>query len=813
MTTIPTYDRAEHQPVAIEPPHPEPTQKQLRRACANTVALILAWTSATTPLKVIFEDPETEPVTCGEDGKTLRPLQKYDDVPLVVHALHCACNSQVRRVRVLVSDKEVEQAILDEVQAMDDAKVDHPMIDCVTVYAADIEKARKSAGGAQLFEVPAAAFLQGQDLLAQESDASALLFMSCDQVRITPRHVLALHERMSEKPGTDVVTTWAQWTRSTPLLVTRALVESSRWNKAASILAPSSVSRLPIPHLEVEEVVFGEEKLIANATAPDTYTEFSQACTISALEAVRLAHEKAQDKAAADDEKDDKDALDGVSKNNTGNKDPNKANPIKSDADRLLVELADEVIADLDAALNADADFAAHLEQADSWGRRMKHAFPIFSDHRLKNRLVYLDSSATSQRLGCALDAQSHFDTSENANIYRGLYELSAESTALYNESRAIIEDFINADRRQTIITENTTTGCNLVAQAWGDHNISEGDLIAVCISEHHSNLMPWMLLARRKGAQVVYIPLDDDGRIDQEAYDEILARKPKLVCVAHVSNVLGMINPVESMIERAHKVGARFMLDVAQSIPHIALDVKKLNADFVAFSGHKMYGPLGVGGLWVSPEAFDEMDPEASGGGAISHVGKYTYYLRLGAVQYEIGTPPIAQTVGFATALEYLNEVGMDEVATHDEMLVKYLMMGLRDLENVIVWGDHESNDGEIGLVALSVANMESAQVGKLFGCIDVAVRSGGHCALPLSAYMGVTGTTRLSFGIHTTREDIEAAIVALRLCDKLFNERTLYGQGDKKASKKGKQKAKSQKPQKKSNSQTTGKSKKARA
>ncbi len=398
--------------------------------------------------------------------------------------------------------------------------------------------------------------------------------------------------------------------------------------------------------------------------------------------------------------------------------------------------------------------------------------------------------------MGCALDAQSHFDTGENANIYRGLYELSEESTALYNESRAIIEDFINADRRQTIITENTTKGCNLVAHAWGDRNIGEGDLIAVCISEHHSNLMPWMLLARRKGAQVVYIPLDDDGRIDQEAYDEILARKPKLVCVAHVSNVLGMINPVESMIERAHEVGARFMLDVAQSIPHIALDVKKLNADFVAFSGHKMYGPLGVGCLWVSPEAFDEMDPEASGGGAISHVGKYSYYLRQGAVQYEIGTPPIAQTIGFAAALEYLNEVGMDEVATHDEMLVKYLMMGLRDLDNVLVWGDHESNDGEIGLVALSVANMESAQVGKLFGCINVAVRSGGHCALPLSAYMGVTGTTRISFGIHTTREDIESVIVALRLCDKLFNEQTLYGEGDKKArKKKGKKKAKRQK------------------
>ncbi len=373
-----TYDRADHQPAAIEPPHPEPTQAQLRSACADTVALILAWTAATTPLKVIFEDPEAEPVMCGEDDKTLRPLQKYEDVPLVVHALHCACDSQVRRVRVLVSDNAVERAILDEVQAMDDAEVKHPIVDCVTVHAAEIKHARKAAGGAQLFEVPAAAFLQGQDLLTQESDTKAVLFMSCDQVRITPRHVLALHERMSEKPGTDVVTTWAQWTRSTPLLVARSLVENSRWNKAVPVLAASTVPRFPIPHLEVEEVVFGEEKLIANATTPDAYTEFSQACTISALEAVRLAHEKAQDKAAADDKKDDKDALNGTSKSSTGNKDPNKSDSIKSDVDKLLVELADEVVADLDAALNADADFAARLEQADSWGSRAKHAFPIF---------------------------------------------------------------------------------------------------------------------------------------------------------------------------------------------------------------------------------------------------------------------------------------------------------------------------------------------------------------------------------------------------------------------------------------------------
>ncbi len=760
------YDRSEHQPQDVASDVPEPSRDELRAACSGTVAVVIALQMGTTPLKVVFDDPDEEPVVCDEAP---RPLQEYEGVKLVVHALRCACESQVGSVFVLVADDAVEQVVLDEVRRMDAQGSEHPNVECVLMDADMLAQAHRDVGGRPFYDVSAPVLPFGCSALADDEDARALLLMGCDQVRIRPRHILALHERMAERPSTEIVTSWSQWQRCLPMLVTRDFVQSGAWRADSSAVR----THVPLAHYEVEEVVFGEEKLAANVVVPPVREQFEGDCAISALEAVRMAH------AVRDEEgggAGDSGAGDSGADGAPGAVMPDDATA----ADSLLFETAVDVVEELDRMLGADPDLDARVRHADEWGHRVKLAFPVFSDRRHKNTLVYLDSAATSQRLGCALDAQEHFDKGENATVYRGNYSLTKQATASLNDARAVIEGFIGADRRQTILTENTTMGCNLVAQSWGDLNVALGDLIAVGIAEHHSNLMPWMILARNVGARLVYIPLDDDGRIDLEAYDEILSRRPKLVCVAHVSNVLGLENPVREMARRAHAAGARMMVDAAQSASRIPLDVKELGADFVAFSGHKAYGPLGVGCLWVAPDAFDEMDPSICGGGTISHVSKDSYYLRRQAVQYEAGTPPIAQTIGLAAAFEFLGELGMDDVVAHDRALTELLLQGLSSLDDVVVWGDHDGEDGLTGLVSVSIANADPVQVGDFCSRLGVAVRSGGHCALPLTASMGVTGTTRISFGIHTTREDVEAALVALRLCALLYGDREVYGLAD---------------------------------
>ena len=778
------YDRSEHQPLCPPPVQPDPAPEQLRAACGATAALVLALEGGTTPLKVTFDDPDVEPVECGAApaDDTPRPLQCFEGVPVVVHAMRCACAAQVACVHVLAASERTVRVVRRAVAEMDACGEAHPPVSCEVLSAADAERMRVKTGNFELCGVPAAALAAGARVLEGNPSFRALLVMSCDQVRLRSRHILALHERMNACPQARVVTSWIQWLRRTPLLLRR---EFACGVLGSALCRPrAGAPWRPLPNLAVEEVVFGEEKLAANPVVPVAREKFAKENALSALEAVRLARKMkreeakhaAKGNAVSPCSEVVRPSLCGVPSSAAKADDPLCG---LSDADKLLVRLARETIDGLDVALAGDRRFFARLANVDTWAHRVKHAFPIFSDRRHKNRFVYLDSAATSQRLGCALDAQARFDRGENANIYRGCYELSAQATASFNEARKIVEDFIGADRRQTVFVENTTAACNLVATAWGEHNVGAGDLIVATLAEHHSNLLPWLLLSRRVGADLAYVPLLADGRIDQQAYDELLARKPKLVCLAHISNVLGLVNPVEDMARRAHAVGARVLVDAAQSVPHVSLDVKQLGADFVAFSGHKLYAPYGIGCLWIAPEAFEEMDPVGSGGGAISHVGRQSYYLRQGAIQNELGTPAISQAIALAQAVEYLDELGLESVIEHDRVLTEYLMAGLRRLDNVVVWGDHDCVEGQTGLVALSVANMESAQVGSLLGQMGVAVRSGGHCALPLAASMGVTGTTRVSFGIHTTREDVEAVLVALRLCGELYATCEVMGQG----------------------------------
>ena len=507
---------------------------------------------------------------------------------------------------------------------------------------------------------------------------------------------------------------------------------------------PNGIHR-PLPRIALKDVVFGEETLAANAIVPEKLTAFEKGRTLSAREAVQIAREEMGDidlraKGAfgnlrqvspsvqrglpeRQEGSQPKGSLGGLHKASSAAQrglserlEAPKASPTsqkdikRSPADEELIEIAREVVSRMDAWRNQlPRDEQAKLTWADAWAWRNREDFPLLNDSKQKNTLAFLDSAATTQRCFRALQAEANFNEHENANVYRGGYELSKKATDNFDEARKTLEGFIGAERRQTVYTMNASASCNLVAQSWGDLNVNEGDHIVVALSEHHSDLLPWLLLARRRNAVLDFIPLLPDGRLDLGEYERLLSQRPKLVCVAHVSNVLGIVNPVADMARMAHKAGARFMLDAAQSFPHLPFNVKEIGCDFAAFSAHKMYGPLGIGGLFIGKDAFDEMDPVAIGGGTVSHASVDSYYLRQEALQYEVGTPPIAQAIGWAGAIEYMETLGMDKVLEHAE-------------------------------------------------------------AMPLAASMGMVGAGRASFAVHTTCEDIEALAVAVEMCRRLY-------------------------------------------
>lgn len=746
--------KLEHQPSAPEE-HEQPAASELMDAFQDAIAVILAYEDAITPLMVHSDDPEADPYEYEPaEGEALaRPLHPYEGKPVVEHAIQLALDCRFRAVYVLGTDNGVAEVVASVASKLPEGKLSFVRFSRADAFShADDDCCFEVAG------IPKAVLDKAQAHAKETGDAAQIMLLGADQPRLMPWHLLQLHERLVSDADAGIVSSWIRWSRRLPMLM---FVDFIRSIEAQGWCAPreESIPWRPLPDVPLCDVVFGEERLEANACVPAAVAGFQKSCTLSALKAVRLARQRKRLEGAGSE--DEREALRALEKR-IGS---------LNDADALLFAIAADVVQKQDAFLETDPAFASQVSKADAFGKREKADFPIFAPKDHAENLVYLDSAATSQRLGCALDAEHRFAAYENANIYRGLYALSANATAAYNDARASIERFINADKRQTVLTMNATQSLNLVAQAWGEHNVHEGDVIVVALSEHHSDLLPWMMLAQRKGARVEYIGIRADGTLDQERYHELLKLHPKLVCVAQISNVLGLLNPVREMAKAAHDAGARFVVDAAQSMPHIPLDVKALGADFVAFSGHKLYGPFGIGGLWIAPEAFKEMGPLGSGGGAISHASEDSYYLRQGAIQYELGTPPISQAVGLAAACDHLALIGMENVAAHDAALTAYLVAGLRSASGITVWGDHESEQGRYGVVSFSVAGAPSAQVGALFASVGVAVRSGGHCALPLAASMGITGTTRLSLGIHSTAEDVEAALVALRLCVKLYS------------------------------------------
>lgn len=394
--------------------------------------------------------------------------------------------------------------------------------------------------------------------------------------------------------------------------------------------------------------------------------------------------------------------------------------------------------------------------------------FPILSRTVHGKPLVYLDSTATSQKPQVVLDAMDDYYRTTNANIHRGVYELSEVATDRYEKARARIARFINAkSSREIIYTRNTTEAINLVAYSWGRANLREGDVILLSKMEHHSNLVPWQILASERGIELRYLDVDAHGLLVLDGMHEKL-RGVKLVSITHMSNVLGTINPVEEIIARAHEAGALVLLDAAQSVPHLPVDVQALDVDFLAFSGHKMCGPTGIGILYGKRELLEEMPPFLGGGDMISTVTLEGFTSNELPWKFEAGTPAIAEAIGLGAAVDYLVGLGMDNVHAHEQELTTYALDRLRGLSGVTVYGPDAEHKG--GVVAFDIEGVHPHDVATILDGEGIAIRAGHHCCQPLMQHLDVPALCRASFYVYTWREDVDALVEGVKKVQGIF-------------------------------------------
>ncbi|MYA59143.1 MAG: cysteine desulfurase [Chloroflexi bacterium] len=387
----------------------------------------------------------------------------------------------------------------------------------------------------------------------------------------------------------------------------------------------------------------------------------------------------------------------------------------------------------------------------------IRRDFPILAEQVHERQLVYLDNAATSQKPQSVIDALQTYYETYNANIHRGLHALSERATAEYEDARVRVARFINAAHpHEVIFTRGTTEAINLVARGWGDENVCEGDEILLTEMEHHSNLVPWQMLARRCGAQLRYIPMDVEGRIDLEAYARMFGPRTRLVAVTHMSNVLGTITPAAEIVRIAHVHDVPVLLDAAQSIPHVPVDVQALGADFVAFSGHKMLGPTGIGVLYGRESLLDAMEPLFGGGSMIRVVELHQSSWTGLPDKLEGGTPNIAGAIGLGAAVDYLQTVGMANLTAHEHELTEYALTLLSDLEGVRVFGPLDATDRG-GVISFYVGDVHPHDVGTLLDAEGIAVRAGHHCAQPLMRKLGVAATTRASVYLYNTAAEVD--------------------------------------------------------
>ncbi len=400
---------------------------------------------------------------------------------------------------------------------------------------------------------------------------------------------------------------------------------------------------------------------------------------------------------------------------------------------------------------------------------KVRESFPILSRTVYGKPLIYLDNGATTQKPLCVLDAMQEEYLNVNANVHRGVHWMSQQATDLHEAARETVRKFINArSTTEVVFTRGTTESLNLVASSFVEGCMKEGDEVIVSTMEHHSNIVPWQLQEQRKGIVLKVIPMTDEGELQLEAYEKLFTERTKLVSVTQVSNVLGTVNPVKEMIRIAHEHGVPVVVDGAQSVPHFAVDVQDLDCDFLAFSGHKVYGPTGVGVLYGKEEWLDRLPPYQGGGEMIERVSFEKTTFERPPLKFEAGTPDYIATHGLATALDYVTSLGMDNILAHEQDLTRYALQQLREIEGMHIYG-HRNDSGD-AVISFNVGDIHHMDLGTLLDQLGIAVRTGHHCAQPLMDRLGILGTVRASFGLYNTREEVDALVAGIKRIAMMF-------------------------------------------
>lgn len=399
---------------------------------------------------------------------------------------------------------------------------------------------------------------------------------------------------------------------------------------------------------------------------------------------------------------------------------------------------------------------------------KIREDLPILSRKVYDRPLVYLDNGATTQKPLCVLDAMREEYLNVNANVHRGVHYLSQQATDLHEQAREKVRKFINAGSvNEIIFTRGTTESLNLVVSSFCDGFMSEGDEVIVSVMEHHSNIVPWQLQAARKGISLRVIPMNDKGELLLDEYEKLFTERTKIVSVTHVSNVLGTVNPVKEIVRIAHEHGVPVIVDGAQSTPHFAVDVQDIDCDFFAFSGHKMYGPTGVGVLYGKEDWLDRMPPYQGGGEMIESVSfEKTVFEHL-PFKFEAGTPDYVATHGLATAIDYISSIGIDNISRHEQELTRYCMERMQEIDGIRLFGTANDKDA---VVSFLVGDIHHLDMGTLLDRLGIAVRTGHHCAQPLMIRLGIQGTVRASFAMYNTKQEIDVLVEGIKRVSKMF-------------------------------------------
>lgn len=399
---------------------------------------------------------------------------------------------------------------------------------------------------------------------------------------------------------------------------------------------------------------------------------------------------------------------------------------------------------------------------------KIRKDFPILERQVHGRPLVYLDNAATTQKPRCVVEAMVSEYYESNANVHRGVHFLSQQATEMHEGARERVRSFINAHSiEEVVFTRGTTEGLNLVAFSYGEAFLKPGDEVILTVMEHHSNIVPWQMLRERKGINIKVVPMDDKGNLLLDEYEQLFTPKTRLVCVAHVSNVLGAVNPVKRMAEIAHAHGAHILVDGAQSVPHFKVDVQDLDCDFLTFSGHKVYGPTGIGVLYGRKALLEQMPPYQGGGEMIARVSfEKTTYERL-PYKFEAGTPDYVGSHALAVALDYVEGLGFENIVAHEQLLTRYAMERMSEIKGMKFYGETAEKDA---VIAFNIGDIHPLDLGTLLDHLGIAIRTGHHCAQPLMARCGVEGMARASFALYNTKEEIDALVAGIERVSKMF-------------------------------------------